>query len=119
MGIRKSASSELISGQRLPQRRRRAIEETVHPVTLASGIVISPRSFARPGWLLCTVGRSTSADGQVAALIACVQLAIQADLDTHTLPPHSSLDIFARDLKVPAGERERIVIGDDALFDVA
>src|SRR5450631_2342741 len=99
----------MVLPQRGPQRGRGTVEEAVHPGTLAARVVIVAGWFARRRFFDLGV-RATPADVEILALIARVQLAIQTNLDTQALPAHVWLDVFARDLKLAAGEGKRIVI---------
>src|SRR4051794_268225 len=65
------------ASDRGPQRRTGAIEEALHPGTLASRVVIFANRFARRG-LDSRCPRAALADAQIPALVAGLQFAIQS-----------------------------------------
>src|SRR6202165_4903042 len=80
-----------------PQRRAGAIEESFHPGTLATRVVVFANGLAHRRRLRSHHPRAALADVQVAALIASPQLAVQPQFHTKWLAPHAGLRLFARD----------------------
>lgn len=58
------------------------------------------------------------ADLQVAALIPCLQFAVQPEFHAQPLAAHPRLHLRLLNLIAAAGERERVVIADHSLFHV-
>src|SRR5450755_2329881 len=81
--IKKRAPSKfdlLGIADRLPQRGRGTVKETLHPGALAAGVVILARRLARGSRAGRRHASAALLDGQVAALIASIQRPIQPQL---------------------------------------
>src|SRR5665811_2537436 len=102
---------------RLPQRWAGTIEEALHPTTPASRIMIFANLLAHR-WFQRDCPHATLADLHVSALIARLQLAVEAEFHAQALAPHTRLHCGANDLIAAAGEGERVVVADHALFHV-
>src|SRR4051794_203597 len=101
----------------LPQWRSRSIEETVHPMALAAGVVIFASRFGRPGFCHDR-WRAALADVHVAALISGLQLAVKPEFHAQSSASHSCLHLRSQNLIAAAGEREGIVVADHPLVYV-
>ena len=102
---------------RLPQRRTGPVEEALHPTTPPSRIVIFANWLALLR-LYSDCPHAALVDLYVAALITRLQFPVEAEFHAQTLAAHSRLYRGALDLIATAGETERIVVADHALFRV-
>src|SRR3954447_5877849 len=84
----------------------------------AAGVVIFANRFGRPRFCHDR-SRTALADVQVAALISCLQLAVEPEFHAHSSAPHPGLHLRSQDLITAAGEREGIVVADHPLVYVA
>src|SRR6202162_2919320 len=101
----------LVLSDQLPQSRSRALEEALHPRTLASRVVIFAGRFAQD-WCWSGPGGVAWGDVEIATLIASLQLPIQPEFHAQALAPHTGFRLLARDLVELGSERKRIVICD-------
>src|ERR1019366_7252778 len=93
------------------------IEEALHPATPASRIVIFANWFALLR-LHSDCPHAALADLHVAALITRLQFPVEAEFPPQSRAAHPRLYRGALDLIAAAGETERVVVADHALFHV-
>lgn len=82
-----------------------------------SRIVVFANRFGHP-WLSRNCPHAALTDLNVAAVVARLQFAVQAEFHAQTLAAHASLRLGASDLVAMARERERVVVTDHTLFHV-
>src|SRR3982751_3269977 len=101
----------------LPQWRGRSIEETVHPMALAARVVIFANGFGCPGFCHDR-SHAAFADGHVAPVISCLQLAVEPEFHAQSSALHFCLQLRSQNLITAAGVREGIVVADYPLVYV-